>query len=288
MAAVRGTGPICASGSRAGAQAERRKGMQMSERKAALVTGSTSGIGLAIATAFAKAGMDVTLNGLGDPAEIERVRAGLERDAGVSVRFDGANLMDPNAAAGLVESAAGAFGRLDVLVNNAGVQFVSPIEDFPVDKYNAIIALNLSAAFHTIRAAMRPMKQRKYGRIINIASAHGHVASPFKSAYVAAKHGIIGLTKAVALEGAQFNVRCNAISPGYVLTSLVENQIPDTMKARNMTREQVINDVLLAAQPTKQFVKPEDVAGLALFLTTPPADQMNGAALSVDGGWTAQ
>ena len=260
----------------------------MSERRAALVTGSTSGIGLAIATAFAKAGMDVTLNGLGDPGEIERVRAGLERDAGVTVRFDGANLMDPHAAAGLVESAIGAFGRLDVLVNNAGIQFVSPIEDFPVDKYNAIIALNLSAAFHTIRAAMRPMKERKYGRIINIASAHGHVASPFKSAYVAAKHGIVGLTKTVALEGAQFNVRCNAISPGYVLTSLVENQIPDTMKARNMTREQVINDVLLAAQPTKQFVRPEDVAGLALFLTTPPADQINGAALSIDGGWTAQ
>lgn len=260
----------------------------MGERKAALVTGSTSGIGLAIATAFAKSGMDVTLNGLGDAGEIERIRAALERDSGADIRFDGANLMDAAAAAGLVESAFGAFGRLDVLVNNAGIQFVSPIEDFPVDKYNAIIALNLSAAFHTIRAAMRPMKARSYGRIINIASAHAHVASPFKSAYVAAKHGILGLTKAVALEGAQFNVRCNAISPGYVLTSLVENQIPDTMKARGLTREQVINDVLLAAQPTKQFVRPEDVAGLALFLTTPPADQINGAALSVDGGWTAQ
>jgi 3-hydroxybutyrate dehydrogenase len=260
----------------------------MSERKAALVTGSTSGIGLAIATAFAKAGMDVTLNGLGDPAEIERVRAGLEREAGVAVRFDGADLMKPDSAAALVENAVGAFGRLDVLVNNAGIQFVSPVEDFPVDKWNAIIALNLSAAFHTIRAAMRPMKQRKYGRIINIASAHAHVASPFKSAYVAAKHGILGLTKTVALEGAQFNVRCNAISPGYVLTSLVENQIPDTMKARNLTREQVINDVLLAAQPTKEFVKVEDVAGLALFLITPAADQINGAALNIDGGWIAQ
>ena len=260
----------------------------MSERKAALVTGSTSGIGLAIATALAKAGMDVTLNGLGDAAEIERIRAGLERDAGVSARFDGANLMQPEACAGLVESAIAAFGRLDVLVNNAGIQFVSPIEDFPVDKWNAIIALNLSAAFHTIRAAMRPMKERKYGRVINIASAHAHVASPFKSAYVAAKHGILGLTRTVALEGAEFNVRCNAISPGYVFTSLVENQIPDTMKARNMSREQVINDVMLAAQPTKQFVKVEDVAGLALFLTTPPADQINGASLNIDGGWTAQ
>ncbi len=259
----------------------------MSERKAALVTGSTSGIGLAVATAFAKAGMDVTLNGLGDAAEIEKIRSGLEREAGVSVRYDGANLMDGAAAAGMIESAIGANGRLDVLVNNAGIQFVSPIEDFPVDKWNAIIALNLSAAFHTIRAAMRQMKERKYGRIINIASAHAHVASPFKSAYVAAKHGILGLTKTVALEGATFNVRCNAISPGYVFTTLVENQIPDTMKARNMTREQVINDVLLAAQPTKEFVKVEQIAGVALFLTSPAADEINGASLNVDGGWTA-
>lgn len=260
----------------------------MSERKAALVTGSTSGIGLGVARALAKAGMDVTLNGLGDPAEIERVRADLEREAGVRVRFDGANLMQAEACAGMISAADAEFGRLDVLVNNAGIQFVSPVEDFPVEKWDAIVALNLSSAFHTIRAAMRGMKERRYGRIINIASAHAHVASPFKSAYVAAKHGVLGLTKAVALEGAQFNVRCNAISPGYVLTPLVENQIPDTMKARAMTREQVINDVLLAAQPTKQFVRIEDVAGLALFLTTPAADQINGASLSVDGGWTAQ
>ncbi|MGD9814505.1 MAG: 3-hydroxybutyrate dehydrogenase [Hyphomonadaceae bacterium] len=260
----------------------------MSGRKAALVTGSTSGIGLGVATAFAKAGMDVTLNGLGDPAEIERIRAGLERETGVAVRYDGADLMRGEACAALVESAIGAFGRLDVLVNNAGIQFVSPVEDFPVEKWDAIIALNLSSAFHTIRAAMRAMKAQNYGRIINVASAHAHVASPFKSAYVAAKHGVLGLTKAVALEGAQFNVRCNAISPGYVHTQLVENQIPDTMKARGMTREQVVNDVLLAAQPTKQFVKVEDIAGLALFLTSPAADQINGAALNVDGGWTAQ
>jgi 3-hydroxybutyrate dehydrogenase len=260
----------------------------MSERKAALVTGSTSGIGLGIAVALARAGMDVTLNGLGDAGEIEKVRSDLQREAGVSVRYDGANLMQAEACAALVESAIGAFGRLDVLVNNAGIQFVSPIEHFPADKYNDIIALNLSSAFHTIRAAMASMKQRQYGRIINIASAHGHVASPFKSAYVAAKHGVIGLTKAVALEGAQFNVRCNAISPGYVHTQLVESQIPDTMKARGLTRDLVINDVLLAAQPTKQFVKVEDVAGLVLFLTTPAADQINGAALNIDGGWTAQ
>jgi 3-hydroxybutyrate dehydrogenase len=260
----------------------------MSERKAALVTGSTSGIGLAVATAYAKAGMDVTLNGLGDPAAIEKIRADLAAETGVKVRFDGADLTKAEACAGMIEAAEGAFGRLDVLVNNAGTQFVAPIEDFPVDKYNTIIALNLSSGFHTIRAAMRGMKERKYGRIINICSAHAHVASPFKSAYVAAKHGLLGLTKTVALEGATFNVRCNAISPGYVFTSLVENQIPDTMKARNMTREQVINDVLLAAQPTKQFVKVEDIAGMALFLTTPPADQINGAAFNVDGGWTAQ
>jgi 3-hydroxybutyrate dehydrogenase len=260
----------------------------MSERRAALVTGSTSGIGLGMATAFAKAGMDVTLNGLGDPGEIEAIRAGLAHEAGVNVRYDGANLMDADAAAGLVRDAESAFGGLDVLVNNAGIQFVSPIEDFPVEKWNAIIALNLSSAFHAIRAAMGGMKARKYGRIINLASAHAHVASPFKSAYVAAKHGLLGLTKTVALEGATFNVRCNAISPGYVHTQLVENQIPDTMKARGLTREQVINDVLLAAQPTKQFVKVEDVAGLALFLTTPAADQINGAALNIDGGWTAQ
>lgn len=260
----------------------------MSGRKAGLVTGSTSGIGLGVATAFAKAGMDVTLNGLGDPAEIERIRAGLERETGVTVRYDGADLMRGEACAALVESAIGAFGRLDVLVNNAGIQFVSPVEDFPVEKWDAIIALNLSSAFHTIRAAMRAMKAQNYGRIINVASAHAHVASPFKSAYVAAKHGVLGLTKAVALEGAQFNVRCNAISPGYVHTQLVENQIPDTMRARGMTREQVVNDVLLAAQPTKQFVKVEDIAGLALFLTSPAADQINGAALNVDGGWTAQ
>jgi 3-hydroxybutyrate dehydrogenase len=259
----------------------------MSERKAALVTGSTSGIGLAIATAFAKAGTDVTLNGLGDAAEIERIRAGLEREVGVEVHFDGADLMKPDAAAGLVESAIGAFGRLDVLVNNAGIQFVSPIEDFPVEKWDAILALNLSAAFHTIRAAMRLMKERKYGRIINIASAHAHVASPFKSAYVAAKHGILGLTKTVALEGAQFNVRCNAISPGYVHTPLVDNQIPATMKARNMTREQVINDVILAAQPTKEFVKADDIGGLALFLISDAANQINGASINIDGGWTA-
>jgi 3-hydroxybutyrate dehydrogenase len=260
----------------------------MSEAKAALVTGSTSGIGLAIATAFARAGINVMLNGLGDAAEIERTRAALAAETGADVRFDGANLMQPEGCAELVANTEAAFGKLDVLVNNAGIQFVAPVEEFPVEKWNAILALNLSAAFHTIRAAMAGMKARQYGRIINTASAHAHVASPFKAAYVAAKHGLFGLTKVVALEGATFNVRCNAICPGYVHTPLVDAQIPDTMKARGLTREQVINDVLLAAQPTKQFVKAEDIAGFALFLLSDAANQINGAALDIDGGWTAQ
>lgn len=260
----------------------------MTSPKSAVVTGSTSGIGLGIARAFAGAGMHVMLNGFGDAAAIEKLRAELEAEHGVKIAYNGANLMQPEGCADLIKAAEDAFGGVDVLVNNAGIQHVSPIEEFPVDKWNAIIALNLSAAFHTIRASMAGMKARRYGRIINIASAHAHVASPFKSAYVAAKHGLLGLTKTVALEGAEFNVRCNAISPGYVLTPLVENQIPDTMKARGMTREQVIRDVLLAAQPTKEFVKTEDIAGIALFLTSPPADQINGTSISADGGWTAQ
>ncbi len=260
----------------------------MSDRKAALVTGSTSGIGLGIAKALAHAGCDVMLNGFGDAAEIEKTRAALAAEAGVDVRYDGADLMGAEGCEGLVRAAEAAFGKLDVLVNNAGIQFVSPIEDFPVAKWDAIIALNLSSSFHTIRAAMAGMKARRYGRIVNIASAHGHVASPFKSAYVAAKHGVVGLTKAAALEGATFNVRCNAISPGYVLTPLVEGQIPDTMKARGMTREQVINDVLLAAQPTKEFVRVEDIGAFVAFLISPAGDNFNGAALSLDGGWTAQ
>ncbi len=259
----------------------------MTDRKAALVTGSTSGIGLGIASAFAKAGMDVMLNGFGDAAEIERIRSTLENESGVRVLYNGADLSKGAGCEALVRAAEEAFGKLDHLVNNAGIQFVSPIEDFPVEKYDAIIAINMSAVWHTMRAAMRGMKARKYGRIINIASAHAHVASPFKSAYVTAKHGVFGMTKTVALEGAEFNVRCNAISPGYVLTPLVENQIPDTMKARNMTREQVIKDVLLAAQPTKEFVTVDDIAALALFLTSAPASNFNGASLQIDGGWTA-
>ncbi|KAF0179113.1 MAG: 3-hydroxybutyrate dehydrogenase [Hyphomonadaceae bacterium] len=260
----------------------------MGTRKSAVVTGSTSGIGLGIARAFAQAGLNVTLNGLGDPAEIEKIRSGLAAETGVEVRYDGANLMRAEGGGELVNGAIAAFGTVDVLVNNAGIQHVSPVEDFPLDKWDQIIALNLSSAFWTTRAALGGMKARKWGRIINVASAHGLVASPFKSAYVAAKHGVVGFTKTVALEGARDGVRCNAICPGYVLTQLVENQIPDTMKARNMTREQVINDVLLAAQPTKEFVKVEDIAALAVFLTTDAANQFNGAAISLDGGWTVQ
>jgi 3-hydroxybutyrate dehydrogenase len=266
--------------------ADRRR--RMGARKAAVVTGSTSGIGLGIARALAHAGYNVMLNGFGDAGAIAALRSEIASQAGVDVRHDGANLMKADEAGGLVARAEAAFGRVDVLVNNAGIQHVSPVEEFPLEKWDQIIALNLSAAFWTTRAALAGMKARKWGRIVNIASAHGLVASPFKSAYVAAKHGVLGLTKTVALEGAREGVRCNAICPGYVLTPLVENQIPDTMKARNMTREQVINDVLLAAQPTKEFVRVEDIAALAVFLTTDAAAQFNGAAISMDGGWTVQ
>jgi 3-hydroxybutyrate dehydrogenase len=259
----------------------------MAATRNAVVTGSTSGIGLGMARAFAGQGWNVTLNGFGDAAQIEAMRAALAAEFGVSVRYDGADLTKPDACVGLVAEAEKAFGSVDILVNNAGIQHVSPIETFPPEKWDLIIALNLTAAFHTIRTAMAGMKARRFGRIINIASAHGLVASPFKSAYVAAKHGILGLTKTIALEGGEHGVRCNAICPGYVLTPLVEKQIPDTMAARGLTREQVIRDVLLEAQPTKEFVTVEQVAALAVFLCGEGAAQINGAALPVDGGWTA-
>ena len=246
--------------------------------KTALVTGSTSGIGLAIARALAAEGAAVTLNGFGDSDEIERLRS--ELNAG----YSDADLTKTDAIEKMMSEA----GDIDILVNNAGMQHVAPVDEFPVAKWDLILALNLSAAFHTIRLALPAMKAKGWGRIINTASAHSLVASPNKSAYVAAKHGIAGLTKTVALEAARSGVTVNCISPGYVWTPLVENQIPDTMKARGLTREQVMNDVLLAAQPTKQFVTVEQVAALAAFLCRDEASAITGANLSMDGGWTAQ
>jgi 3-hydroxybutyrate dehydrogenase len=255
--------------------------------KTALVTGSTSGIGLAIARTLASAGANVMLNGFGDAAAIEATRTEIA-GGGTKAGYDGADLTDAEAIERLVRRTAEEIGPVDILVNNAGMQHVAPVDAFPVDKWNLVIALNLSAAFHTIRLALPAMKERGWGRIINTASAHSLVASPNKSAYVAAKHGITGLTKTVALEVAQAGITANCISPGYVWTPLVENQIPDTMRTRGLTREQVMNDVLLAAQPTKQFVTVDQVAALALFLCRDEAAAITGANLSMDGGWTAQ
>jgi 3-hydroxybutyrate dehydrogenase len=255
--------------------------------KSAIVTGSTSGIGLAIAQAFASEGANVTINGFGDPAAIEQERAKLETLSGAKAVYDAADMSKPAEIEAMVKRCNDAFGGPDIIVNNAGIQYVASIEDFPPDKYDAIIAINMSAAWHLTRAAVPLMKARKWGRIISTASAHSLVASPNKSAYVMAKHGIAGLTKTIALEVATDGITVNCISPGYVWTPLVENQIPDTMKARGLTREQVINDVLLAAQPTKRFVTPEEVAALALFLCRDDAGSITGANLSIDGGWTA-
>jgi 3-hydroxybutyrate dehydrogenase len=256
--------------------------------RVALVTGSTSGIGLAIARALAKDGANIVLNGMGDPAAIEKERASIEGDFKVKAIYNGADMSKPAEIAAMVADAQAKLGSVDILVNNAGIQYVSPIEDFPVEKWDAIIAINLSAAFHAIRAAIPSMKAKKWGRVISTASAHSLVASPFKSAYVSAKHGIAGLTKTAALELATFGVTVNCISPGYVWTPLVEHQIPDTMKARKLTREQVINDVILAAQPTKQFVTSDQVASLAAYLCSDAAAQITGANFSIDGGWTAE
>lgn len=255
--------------------------------KTALITGSTSGIGLSYAKALAAEGANVVINGFGDATAIETERQALEATSGARALYSAHDLTKVDQIEAMMKEAADTFGGVDILINNAGVQHVAPVEDFPVDKWNLIIALNLTAAFHTTRLAAPYMKGKKWGRIIQTASAHSLVASPFKSAYVTAKHGLAGFTKTIALELATFGVTANCISPGYVWTPLVENQIPDTMKARGLTREQVINDVLLESQPTKQFVTPEQVAAIALFLCSDAAANITGANISVDGGWTA-
>lgn len=256
--------------------------------KTALITGSTSGIGLAYAKAFAAEGANVVINGFGDADAIEKERVALEQASGAKALYSGHDLTKVDQIEAMMKEAADTFGGVDILVNNAGMQHVAPVEEFPIDKWNLIIALNLNSAFHTTRLAVPYMKSKKWGRIIQTASAHSLTASPFKSAYVTAKHGLAGFTKTVALETATFGITANCISPGYVWTPLVENQIPDTMKARGMTREQVMNDVLLAGQPTKQFVTVEQVAAVALFLCGDAASNITGTNISVDGGWTAQ
>lgn len=256
--------------------------------KTVIVTGSTSGIGLAIAEGFAMAGNNVVLNGLGKKDEIEAERARLDGMGAGSVIFHGADMTKPDEIADLVASTEKTFGGVDILVPNAGIQHVAKIEEFPVAKWDAIMAIDLSSVFHLTRAAFGGMKKRKHGRIIAVASAHGLVASPYKSAYVAAKHGLVGLIKVLALEGAEFGITANAICPGYVETPLVQGQIADTAKARDMSEEEVVRDVILHAQPTKQFVQTGQISALALFLASDQAAQVTGAALSMDGGWTAQ
>lgn len=260
----------------------------MTQRKNAIVTGSTSGIGLGIATALAKNGMNVMLNGFGDPQAVEQIRANLAAIYGVQVVYSDADMSCSESIVAMMEQAVDTFGQIDVLVNNAGIQHVAPVDEFPTDKWDAIMAINLSSAFHTTKLALPGMKVQGWGRIINLASAHGLVASPYKSAYVAAKHGLVGFTKTVALETAEQGITVNAICPGYVLTPLVEKQIPDTAKARGITEEEVKRDVLLKAQPTKKFVTVEQLGEMVIFLCSDGAASMTGAALPVDGGWTAQ
>ena len=255
--------------------------------KAAVVTGSTSGIGLGIARGLAAAGVDIVLNGFGDPAEIKRAQTDLAKHHGVRVLYSPADMSKTEDIERMIQLAEREFGRIDILVNNAGIQHVAPIEEFPLDKWDLILAINLSAAFKTIRFALPLMKRHNWGRIVNVASAHAHVASPFKSAYVSAKHGLLGLTKTVALEVAEKGITCNAVCPGYVLTPLVQKQIPDTAKARGISEEAVIRDVLLGAQPTKQFVTTEQVAATTVFLCSDAAASITGTSISIDGGWTA-
>jgi 3-hydroxybutyrate dehydrogenase len=256
--------------------------------KVALVTGSTSGIGRAIAEAFAREGANVVLNGFGEAERVEAIRASFEREFGVKASYDPADMTKPDEIVAMVKSTEMALGAVDLLVNNAGIQHVAPVDKFPPEKWDMIVATNLSAAFHSTRAALPGMKKRGWGRLINIASAHGLVASPFKSAYVAAKHGLVGFTKTVALEVAETGVTANSICPGFVLTPLVEKQIDDLSKERGISRESAIRDVILAPQPSKQFVKVEEVAAMAVFLASDSAAQVNGASFSIDGGWTAR
>jgi 3-hydroxybutyrate dehydrogenase len=255
--------------------------------RVSLVTGSTSGIGLGIARALAEAGSGVVLNGLGIAAEIGKTRDQIEADFGVAVSYSAADMTSHLAIAEMIASAVASHGRLDIVVNNAGIQHVAPLEQFPVDKWDAILSINLSSAFHTTRLALPAMRQNRFGRIVNIASAHGLVASPFKAAYVAAKHGIVGLTKVTALETAEDGITCNAICPGYVYTPLVEAQIDGQAKAHNISREKVIHDVLLAQQPNKRFATVEELGALTVFLASDAAASITGIALPVDGGWTA-
>ncbi|SDQ22337.1 3-hydroxybutyrate dehydrogenase [Brevundimonas sp. 374] len=271
-----------------GADSRTARGIGDLKGQVAVITGSTSGIGLALARAVAAGGGEVVLNGLGDPAEIERTRADLEASSGVRVLYHPADMTRGDEIADMIAFAERELGRLDILVNNAGIQHVESVENFPADQWEKIIAINLSSAFYATRAAIPIMKAQGRGRIINMASAHGLVASPFKSAYVAAKHGVIGFTKTAALELARDNITCNAICPGFVETPIVTKQIADQARTRNMTEEQVLTDVILAAQPTKRFVTTEELTGIFLYLVSDLGASANGASFSIDGGWTAQ
>ena len=273
--------------SKSAVKADPMAGRRLLEGRTAIVTGSTSGIGLGIAKALAQAGAAIMLNGFGDPREVEAERGSIAEANDIDVAYDSADMASREAIRMMVERAQARFGQVDIVVNNAGIQHVAPIGEFPAAKWDAILAINLSSAFHLIQATFEPMRSRGWGRVVNIASAHGLIASPFKSAYVAAKHGMIGLTKVVALEGAEFGITANAICPGYVWTPLVEKQIDDQAKSHNIARDAVIRDVFLKNQPTKRFATVEEMGALAVFLCSDGAASITGTALPVDGGWTA-